>query len=310
MNDTLPSWHDTPTKQAIIDFVAAVMDEAGPGYVPPAGRIAVFDNDGTLWCEKPMYIQMDYILRQLAAQAEGDPALRARQPWQAAWERDFAWFGDAMTQHYLGEDSAMRVVLSGILALSDGQAVEQVESDARAFVDNERHPTLGLAYRDCVYQPMLELLRYLDHHAFRSYIVSGGGRDFMRGFAEDLYGIPRERVIGSAVAYRYVEDEHGGAIVQRADLDVINDGPDKAVQIWNVVGRRPILAAGNSNGDLEMLAFAGGPSLPALRLLVVHDDAKREFAYSAGAEKALGALQSQGWTAVSIQRDWRQVFPG
>jgi len=188
--------------------------------------------------------------------------------------------------------------------------VEAVEASAKAFVENERHPTLGLAYRDCVYQPMLELLRYLDRHGFSNYIVSGGGRDFMRGFSEDLYAVPRERVIGSTVAYRYVEDEHGGAIVQRADLDVINDGPDKAVQIWSVLGRRPILAAGNSNGDLAMLAFAGGPSLPALRLLVVHDDGEREFEYSSGAEKALGMTLSQGWTAVSMQRDWQQIFPG
>ena len=310
MNDTLPSWHDTPTKQAILDFVAAVTDEASPQYVPPAGRIAVFDNDGTLWCEKPMYIQLDFILHKLAAQAESDPALRARQPWQAAWEKDFTWLGDAMTQHYLGDDSRLRVLLGGILALSDGQDVEQVEADAQAFVNHERHPTLGLAYRDCVYQPMLELLRYLEANRFINCIVSGGGRDFMRGFAQELYGVPSERVIGSTVAYRYVEDEHGGAIVQRADLDVINDGPDKAVQIWSVLGRRPILAAGNSNGDLAMLTFAGGPSLPALRLLVLHDDAEREFEYSAGAEKALSTAQAQGWTAVSMQRDWQQVFPG
>jgi len=308
MNDTLPSWHDTPTKQAILDFVAAVTNEASPQYVPPSERIAVFDNDGTLWCEKPMYIQMDFILRQMVARAVSEPELRTQQPWKAAWEHDYDWFGDAMTQHYLGDDNTLRVLLSGILALSDGQAVEQVESDARAFVDNERHPTLGLAYRDCVYQPMLELLRYLERHGFSNTIVSGGGRDFMRGFSEALYGVPRERVIGSTVAYRYVEDEQGGAIVQRADLDVINDGPDKAVQIWSVLGRRPILAAGNSNGDLAMLAFAGGPSMPALRLLVVHDDAQREFDYMAGAEKALSAAQMHGWTTVSMQRDWRQMF--
>lgn len=310
MNDTLPGWHDTPTKHAILAFVAAVTDEAGPQYVPPAERIAVFDNDGTLWCEKPMAIQMDFILRQMVARAASEPELRTQQPWKAAWERDFAWFGEAMTQHYLGDDSTLRVVLGGILALSDGQAVEQVEADARVFVDNERHPTLGLAYRDCVYQPMLELLRYLERHGFSNTIVSGGGRDFMRGLSEDLYGIPRERVIGSTVAYRYIEDEHGGAIVQRADLDVINDGPDKAVQIWSMAGRRPILAAGNSNGDLAMLGFAGGPSLPALRLLIVHDDGEREFEYSVGAEKALSTAQSRGWTAVSMQRDWRQVFAG
>jgi phosphoglycolate phosphatase-like HAD superfamily hydrolase len=310
MNDSLPSWHDTSTKQAILDFVAAVTDEANPQYVPPVERIAVFDNDGTLWCEKPMYIQLDFILRQMAARAASEPELRTQQPWKAAWEQDYHWFSEAITNHYRGDDSALRVVLGGLLALSEGRVVEAVEASAKAFVENERHPTLGLAYRDCVYQPMLELLRYLDRHSFSNYIVSGGGRDFMRGFSEDLYAVPRERVIGSTVAYRYVEDEHGGAIVQRADLDVINDGPDKAVQIWSVLGRRPILAAGNSNGDLAMLTFAGGPSLPALRLLVVHDDGEREFEYSAGAEKALGMTLSRGWTAVSMQRDWRRIFPG
>ena len=309
MRDYLPSWHATSAKQAILDFVAAVTDAASPTYVPPAARIAVFDNDGTLWCEKPMYIQMDFILRKLAAAAAADPALRTRQPWQAAWANDFAWFGAAMTKHYQGDDGDLRVLLGGVLALSDGQAVEEVEAAAQAFVEHERHPTLGLAYRDCIYQPMLELLRYLEANGFVNYIVSGGGRDFMRGFAQDLYGVPRERVIGSTVAYRYVENEDGDAIVQRADLDVINDGPDKAVQIWNVSGRRPILAAGNSNGDLAMLSFAGGATLPALRLLVVHDDADREFAYMAGAEQAMAAVQARGWTAISMRDDWRAVFP-
>ena len=239
--------------------MAAVTDESSPSYVPFTERIAVFDNDGTLWCEKPMYIQMDFILRKLAARAADDPSLRSRQPWQAAWEQDFAWFGEVITKHYLGDDADLHVVIGGILALSEGQIVEDVEASARAFVDNERHPTLGLAYRDCIYQPMLELLRYLDANNFINYIVSGGGRDFMRGFAHDLYGVPRERVIGSTVAYTYVENEDGGAIVQMAELDVIDDGPSKPIQIWNVAGRRPILAAGNSNGDLPMLAFRRQP---------------------------------------------------
>ena len=309
MKDHLLSWHDTLLKQNILDFVTAVTDESSPQYVPVADRIAVFDNDGTLWCEKPMYIQLDQILRKLAAAAEQEPALRTRQPWQAAWEKDFAWFGDAMTRHYQGDDRDLKVVLAGILALSDGQHVEAVEAAARAFVNTARHPTLGLPYRTCIYQPMVELLRYLDAHGFTNYIVSGGGRDFMRGFAQELYGIPRERVIGSTVAYRYVEGEDGNAVVQRADLDVVNDGPDKVLQIWNVIGRRPIVAAGNSNGDLAMLTFAGGPSLPALRLLIVHDDADREFAYTAGAEKALDAAQTFGWRTVSMKNAWQTIFP-
>jgi phosphoserine phosphatase len=309
MTDHLPSWNDTSTRQAILDFVAEVTDPALTTYVPPVERIAVFDNDGTLWCEKPMYVQLDYILRQLAAAAERDPSLRTRQPWQAAWAKDFGWFGDAMTRYYQGDDSILHALLAGVLSLSDGRAVEAVEADARQFVDNEYHPTLGLTYRDCIYPPMVELLRYLEVNGFTNYIVSGGGRDFMRGFAEALYGIPRDRVIGSTVAYRYVEDADGGAIVQQAELDVIDDGPGKPIQIWNAIGRRPIVAAGNSNGDLPMLAFAGGQARPVLRLLVVHDDAAREFAYTAGAEKALAAVQSRGWTAVSMQRDWQTIFP-
>ena len=305
----LSSWNDTAAKQAIVEFVDAVTDQNSPNYVPPAERIATFDNDGTLWCEKPMYIQFDYLLRKLVAKAERDPILRGEQPWKAAWEKDFDWLGGAITKHYQGDDSDLHNLFGGILSLAEGQAVEQIEAEAKDFVENERHPTLGFAYRDCVYQPMLELLQYLQANGFTNYIVSGGGRDFMRGFAHDLYGIPRQRVIGSTVAYRY-EESDGGTILQRAELDVMDDGPGKPVQIWHVVGRRPILAAGNSNGDLPMLAFAGGPSLPALRLLVVHDDAEREFEYVAGAEKAIDTVKTQGWTAVSIKRDWRSVFAG
>lgn len=308
MNEMLPSWKDTPTRLTIMKFIAAVTDEIGPQYVPPSERIAVFDNDGTLWCEKPIYIQLDHLLRMLAAQADLDPSLQARQPWKAAWEKDFAWLGDVVTKHYQGDDSDLHLLLGGILKLSEGQKVEEIEAAAKDFIENQRHPTLGMIYRDCIYQPMLELLSYLAANGFTNYIVSGGGRDFMRGFSQELYGIPRERVIGSTLAYQYVEDD-GGTILQRAELDAIDDGPGKPIQIWNVIARRPILAAGNSNGDLPMLAFAGGPSKPVLRLLIVHDDGEREFKYIAGAEKILNSAQSKGWTTVSMQDDWEQVFP-
>lgn len=310
MNKPLTLWNDTSTRQVILDFVAAVTIPGSPDFVPQEERIAVFDNDGTLWCEKPMYIQLDNILRKLAEQAERNPELRAKQPWKAAWEKDFNWLGAVVTKHYQGDDRDLKILLGGILTLSEGTPVEQVEAEARNFIENERHPTLGLPYRDCIYQPMLELLQYLEANGFVNYIASGGGRDFMRGFAQDLYGIPRQRVIGSTVAYRYVDSDDGGNILQQAELDVIDDGPGKPIQIWNVIGRRPILAAGNSNGDLPMMAFAGDAFLPALRLLVVHDDAEREFDYVTGAENAISAVQSHGWTAISIKRDWQQVFPG
>jgi phosphoserine phosphatase len=307
--DRLPSWRSTATRQAILNFVAAVTDEASPRYVPPAERVAVFDNDGTLWCEKPMYAQLDIILRKFAAQAEHDPALRERQPWRAAYHKDYAWLGGAITRYYQGDDADVQLVLGGILALADGRAVEEVEAEAAAFVARERHPTLGRTYAAVVYQPMLELLRFLEGHAFTCYIVSGSGREFLRGIAEQLYGLPRERVIGSTVAYAYELRDGVGTIVQRGELDVVDDGPGKPIQIWDVVGRRPILAVGNSNGDLPMLQYAGGPAAPGLRLLLLHDDAEREFAYVAGAERALETARGEGWTIVSMRDDWRQVFP-
>ena len=302
MPQVLPSWHATPTRQAILDFVAAVTEENNPNYVSPAERIAVFDNEVTLWCEKPLYIQFDYLLRKLAEQAKHEPDLRSQQPWKAAWEKDLDWLGGAVTKHYQGDDSDLQVVIKGILNLAEGLAVEQLEADARHFIQNTRHPTLGFSYQDSIYQPMLELLQYLEANGFINYIVSGGGRDFMRGFTQELYGIPRERVIGSTLAYRYAVDGAGAdSIVQRAELDVVDDGPGKPIQIWNNIGRRPILAAGNSNGDLQMLTFAGGTTLPALRLLVAHDDDEREFDYQAGADKIVEAVQANGWTSISIK---------
>ena len=310
MISVLPSWNATSTRQKILEFVASVTDDSSPDYVPPQERIAVFDNDGTLWCEKPLYIQFDYLLRKMAEQAEHEPDLRSQYPWKAAWEKDLEWLGTAVTKHYQGDDSGLQLIIKGILSLAEGLPVVQLEAEASQFIHSTRHPTLGFSYQDCIYQPMLDLLRYLESNGFTNYIVSGGGRDFMRGFSEELYGIPRERVIGSTLAYRYVAGEAGeDSIVQRAELDVIDDGPGKPVQIWNIIGRRPILAAGNSNGDLHMLTFAGGSSLPALRLLVVHDDPNREFDYIAGAEKILEAVQANAWTSISIEKDWLKVFP-
>jgi phosphoserine phosphatase len=310
MDDPLSSWNDTLTKRAVLDFVVSVCDASGPAYVPPAERVAVFDNDGTLWCEKPLYVQLDYLLRTMAAFAEADPSLHERQPWRAAIERDLRWFDLALTQYYRGEGQDLHTLFGGILAVSEGREVETVEAEARAFVMSEKHPTLGRGYQACAYQPMLELLRYLEVNGFSNWIVSGGGRDFMRGFSAELYGIPRQRVIGSTVAYRYLDDAGGGSIVQQAELAVMDDGPGKPVQIWNVIGCRPILAAGNSNGDVPMLRFARRSGGHPLRLLVVHDDAPREFEYSAGAEQALRAAGEQGWTQVRIREDWRRVFAG
>jgi haloacid dehalogenase-like hydrolase len=306
--DPLPSWREGASKQAILDFVQRVTTEGGADAVPPQERVAVFDNDGTLWCEKPMPIQLDFILRRLTAMAEHDPALRTRQPWQAAYTRDYHWLGEVITKHYHGDDSDLQVLGAGVLQAFAGITVDDFEAQADRFLRGTHHPTLGHTYLACGYAPMIELLGYLETNGFRNYIASGGGRDFMRPISQELYGIPRQRVIGSSVTLAYQKDGGGGTIVHKPELDVLDDGPQKPVRIWSRVGRRPLLAAGNSNGDIPMLAFAEQPDRPCLRLLVLHDDPAREFDYVVGAEQALQLASTNGWTVVSINDDWATVF--
>jgi len=287
----------------VLEFV-----EVAAAEVPIEERVAVFDNDGTLWCEKPLPIQLDFILRRFVEMARADPALRARQPWKAAYERDHEWLGKLLAEHYAGDDSNVRVLAGGILAAYDGISVEDFEARSDEFLRNVKHPTLGRGYLQCGYTPMIELLDHLAANGFANYIASGGGRDFMRPVSQDMYGIPRERVIGSTVALAYHDDPTGGTIIHKAELDYLDDGPEKPVRIWSRVGRRPLLAAGNSNGDIPMLHFAQHPDRPSLRLLVLHDDEDREFAYTAGAEQALDEAGRHGWTVVSVRDDWSTVF--
>jgi len=306
--DHLRSWAPTPTRQAIVGFVAAVTDEGGPGYVPPADRVAVFDNDGTLWCEKPMPVELGFILHRFAEMAETDPALRSRQPWQAAREKDYAWLGNALIAHYHGDDTDVNVLMAGILHAFDGVSVEDYAAAARSFLDTAGHPSLGRLLRECAYLPMIELLRYLEANEFTTFIASGGDRDFMRPVTGDIYGIPPERVIGSSTGLRYQEADGGATVVYQAQMDVFDDGPAKPVRIWSRTGRRPLIAGGNSNGDIPMLRYADVADRPGLCLLVLHDDPDREFDYTAGAEAAIGQARTQGWTVVSMKDDWTAMF--
>ena len=307
-DDLLVSWNDGPALAAIRGFVARVTDDASPDFVAPEERVAVFDNDGTLWCEKPMPIELGFILQRLVAMAEQDPKLRDRQPWKAAYDRDYGWLGEVITKHYHGDDSDVKVLIGGVLQAFAGMDVQDYQAAAHRFLHQGRHPTLDRAFHECGYRPMIDLLRYLEANGFTSYIASGGDRDFMRPVTQRIYGIPSERVIGSTNALRYEPNEQGGSIVYLAEPDYFDDGPTKPVRIWSRVGRRPILAGGNSNGDLPMLEFAGGPGRPGLRLLVLHDDPEREFDYVAGAERSLERAKAQGWTVVSIRRDLATVF--
>jgi hypothetical protein len=198
--------------------------------------------------------------------------------------------------------------MAGMLQAFAGVSVEGYASAADAFLRGGRHPTLDRSFHACGYAPMIELLGFLEANGFTNYIASGGDRDFMRPITEDVYNIPPERVIGSSNALRYLADEHGGTISYAAEPDVFDDGEVKPIRIWSRTGRRPILAGGNSNGDIPMLHYAGGKDRPSLRLLVLHDDAKREFDYTAGAEKSLETAAERGWTVVSIKNDWKTVF--
>ena len=307
MASELAGWREGAAKQAIVEFVNRACGE-GTDRVPVEQRVAVFDNDGTLWCEKPLPIQADFILRRLYEMAEADPELRERQPWKAAYERDYGWLGQVMVEHYAGDDTNVRTLLGGVLAAHSRISVEEFEEQAVSFLRTAQHPTLGRGYLQCAYAPMVELLDYLAANGFSTYIASGGGRDFMRPISQELYGIPRDRVIGSATALEYVSDDSGGTITRKAEADYLDDGPQKPVRIWSRVGRRPLLAAGNSNGDIPMLDFTQHADRPFLRLLVLHDDAEREFDYTSGAEQALERADANGWTVVSMKDDWVTVF--
>ena len=304
----LDSWNDGPTKSAIVDFVGAVTRDGGADYVVPEARIAVFDNDGTLWSEKPIYIQLDFLIRRFAEQAGVDPELRERQPYRAAVAGDLKWFGDAVTKHYQGDDSDVKVLVGAVLTAHEAITVEEHARRVTAFFTEAKHPTLGRPYTSCGYRPMVEMLRYLESNGFTNYIVSGGGRDFMRPVTGILYGIPPERVVGSSVGLIYrLHDQHGH-LFTTAQPEFLDDGPMKPVRLWSRIGRRPILAAGNSNGDIEMLEYSGTPTTPGLRLLILHDDAEREFDYVAGAQEALDKAKACGWTVVSMKTDWSTVF--
>jgi phosphoglycolate phosphatase-like HAD superfamily hydrolase len=294
----LECWTEGPTKSAIVDFVGRVTAE-GPDFVAPEARVAVFDNDGTLWCEKPMYIQLDFLLRRFKEQAEADPSLRDQQPYKAAYTGDLQWLGDAVTKHYQGDDTDIKPLVAAILTSQHEITVDELAGRFNAFFAEAKHPTLGRPYTSCGYAPMVELLRYLEANGFTNYIVSGGGRDFMRPITGQLYGIPPERVVGSSVGLVYRD----GQLYTTAQPEFLDDGPVKPTRLWSRIGRRPILAAGNSNGDIEMLEFTRG-----LRLLVRHDDAEREFDYVAGAEKSLDQAARDAWTVVSIKNDWTTVF--
>lgn len=302
---TLPSWRDGAIRTAIIDFVEAAVGD-GPGAIPAEERVAVFDNDGTLWAEKPMPGQLHFIVTQWAKMAAADPSLASRQPYSSVISGDFKWLGAAIDKHYAGDDSDLKILIEAVIASSSGVEVGAYAAEVRHFMESTLHPSLKRPYPETAYVPMVELLGYLRAHGFSVYITSGGDRDFMRPFTQSVYEIAPEQVIGSALGLEYRASDGGGSVVYGSRFDFMDDGDQKPIRIWSRTGRRPVFAFGNSNGDIPMLEFASG-SPNYLSLLLRHDDAEREFAYDSGSEKAL-ATADPCWRVVSMKDDFCTVF--
>jgi phosphoglycolate phosphatase-like HAD superfamily hydrolase len=310
MPERLSQWNDTPARQAILDFLAAVTTPGGPDFVPPAERIATFDNDGTLWLEKPLYIQLQHGLHAIGKLAAEKPEVRDRQPFKAVFEKDMGWLGKVAADFARGDQSGVITLASGMSAAFAEISVEAFEANVLEFLSNAQDARFKKPYKQLTYQPMVELIHTLQANGFQVYITTGGGRDFVRAVCEEIYNIPRSMTIGSSVTFKYGEDAQGVAQVLRTkDLEQpVDDGLGKPLHIHRAIGRRPIMAAGNSDGDIHMLKYARGQTGLTLGLLVHHDDPEREFAYDDGAEKALELAPRAGWITVSMKNDWKTVF--
>jgi phosphoglycolate phosphatase-like HAD superfamily hydrolase len=306
----LESWNDGAAKSAIVDFVTKSTTPNGPDFIPPAERIATFDNDGTLWLEKPLYIQLQHGLRAIGKAAAEMPEVRDRQPFKAVYEKDMAWLGKVVADYAKGDPSGVFTLVMGLAEIFEGITVEAFEADALEFLSNAEDSRFKVPYKQLIYQPMVELVHYLQENSFQVYLTSGGGRDFMRAVCEQIYGIPRSMAIGSSVTFQYGEDAQGVAQVLRTKEieQPIDDGPGKPPHIHRAIGRRPVMAAGNSNGDIHMLKYATGHKGLSLALLVYHDDAERVYAYDGGTEKALQLASKEGWIVVSMKDDWKTIF--
>jgi phosphoserine phosphatase len=301
--DPLASWNDGPAKQAIVKFVAEVTSE-GAAFVEPAERIAVFDNDGTLWSEQPIYFQLAFALDQVKAMAPKHPEWKTQEPYKTLLA------GDVKSALAQGE----KAILGIMAATHSGMTTEEFAASVEAWAASAKHPKSGRLYTEMVYQPMLELLRYLRGKGFKTFIVSGGGVEFMRAWAEKTYGIPPEQVVGSSGVTKFELRPNGPVLLKEAKVEFVDDGPGKPVGINRFIGRRPVLAFGNSDGDHQMLQWtAAGPGRRFLGL-VHHTDAEREWAYDRQShigklDKALDEALQRDWTVVDMKKDWRRIYP-
>jgi len=302
--DPLPSWNDTAPKQAIIAFVEKVTKEGSPDFVPPAERIAVFDNDGTLWAEQPMYFQLFFAIDRIKALAPQHPEWKEKEPFASLLK------GDVKAALAGGEHALAEIVM----ATHAGLTTEEFEKTVTDWITTAKHPTTNKLFTEMVYQPMLELLDYLRANGFKTFIVSGGGIEFMRPWTERVYGIPPEQVVGSSGGLKYELRDGNPALIKMPEIAHNDDKDGKPVGIQRHIGRRPIFAAGNSDGDLQMLQWTAANTRPGFCLYIHHTDAEREWAYDRDShigklDKGLDEAMAKGWTITSMKNDWKMVFP-
>ncbi len=302
--DPLPSWNDSQAKQSITDFVARVTKKGSPDFVPPAERIATFDNDGTLWSEQPMYFQLLFALDRVKTLAPEHPEWKSKEPFASLLK------GDVKRALAGGEHAILELVM----ATHSGNTTEEFEKIVSNWIATAKNPKTGRLYADMVYQPMLEVLAYLRDNGFKTYIVSGGGIEFMRPWSEKVYGIPPEQVIGSSIKTKFELRDGIPVLVRLPEMNFIDDGVGKPVGINQHIGRRPIAAFGNSDGDLQMLEWTTAGKGPRFALYVHHTDAEREWAYDrisniGRLDKGLDEAAAKGWTVVDMKSDWKKIYP-
>lgn len=301
--DQLPSWNDGPHKQAIVSFVEKATTEGTPDFVPPAERIAVFDNDGTLWSEQPIYVQGAFIFDRVKALSNQHPEWKENEPFKSLLK------GDLQTALAGGEAALAEIVM----ATHAGISTDEFSQIVKDWISTAKHPKTGKLYTEMVYQPMLELLAYLRASGFKTFIVSGGGIEFMRPWAEAVYGIPPEQIIGSSIKTKFESRDGAPVLMRLPELNTFNDKEGKPVGINQHIGRRPIAAFGNSDGDLAMLQWTCSASGPRFCLYVHHTDGEREVAYDRKShigqlDKVLDEAATKGWTVVDMKNDWMRIF--
>jgi phosphoglycolate phosphatase-like HAD superfamily hydrolase len=300
----LPSWNEGAAKQAIVDFVAAITEEDGADYVPASERIAVFDNDGTLWSEQPLYFQLAFVIDRVKALANENPDWKTTQPFKAVLENDMEALAAA------GEKGLLQL----LMATHAGMTTDEFAATVNSWIEAARHPRFEKAYTELVYQPMLEVLDYLRANGFETFIVSGGGIEFMRPWAERIYGIPPEQVVGSSIKTKFELRDGVPVLVRLPEINFIDDKAGKPVGINQHIGRRPIAAFGNSDGDLQMLQWTTAGGGKRFGLIIHHTDSEREWAYDRQShigrlDKALIESAEKGWTVVDMKKDWQIIYP-